>query len=797
MAFLEIRTLYLAYVIFGLLGVAVMALLWRQNRKRSPEMALWLVYYGLQPVALLLVTLRGVIPEFFSIVLANVLLVCGTIFLYAGLLRYVGEKSSQIHNGVMLAVFTLLHTILTYVYPSLSLRNANLGLAILYVSIQGAWLLLYRVRPELRPASAATGVIFALFCLAGAVQMIGNLILPHSNELFVPGLFGAAIILAYQTLFIMLTFALFLMVSRRLLMALESELIERSRTEKTLRESREQFQGLVETMYDWVWEVDAEGRYTYVSPQIKDILGYEPADLLGKMPFDLMPPGEAKRVSERFNALTREREPITALENTNIHRDGHPVVIETNGRPFYDADGQFRGYRGTDRDITGRKQAEEKLRKSEEKFSKAFKTSPYAIAITRLEDGRFIEVNDAFLAITGYSREELIRESSTALKLWVNPGDRDVLASIVRECAEIVGREFLFRKKNGDVLTGLVSAQTIELPEGTCILSSIDDITDRKHNEELLAAERQRMASILEGTNVGTWEWNVQTGATVFNERWAEMIGYTLAELAPVSIETWIKYSHPDDLAKSGDLLDRHFRKELPYYECEVRMQHRDGHWIWVLDRGRVATWTEDGKPLSMSGTHQDITMRKLAEEQIRYMATHDVLTGLPSLRLAMDRLSVSLSMARRQKTMAAVMFIDLDNFKGVNDTLGHDAGDHVLKAVAGRLLTCVRETDTVARIGGDELLLIATGLHSADDAARIAEKAIRSVSQPIDYNGQPLQVGASIGIALYPDQGDDIELLIKKADAAMYLVKNAGKNGFAFAEPVKEVSGQETKGFA
>ncbi len=446
---------------------------------------------------------------------------------------------------------------------------------------------------------------------------------------------------------------------QRIRQALEREIEERRQAEETLNESRQQFQGLVETLYDWVWEVDTRGRYTYVSPQVKNILGYEPREILGKTPFELMSPEEATQVAEKFTTLIKELKPIVALENINIHKDGHRVVLETNGLPFSDADGNFKGYRGTDRDITQRKQA-----------------------------------------------------------------------------------------------------------------------------EELLAAERQRLAYILEGTNVGTWEWNVQTGETVFNERWAEIIGYRLEEFASVSIDTWMELVHPDDLKTSGDLLERHFNKELPYYECEARMRHRDGSWVWVLDRGKVVTWADDGKPLFVSGTHQDITARKLAEEKIRHMATHDGLTDLPSLSLAKDRLSMALGMARRHKNLTAVMFIDLDGFKAVNDTLGHDAGDDMLKQAAQRLLACVRETDTVARVGGDEFLIIATGLHSSDDAAQIAEKAIHLVSQPVTLNGKQAVVGASIGIALYPDQAEDIDQLIKQADKAMYRTKTSGKNGFCFANP-------------
>ncbi|MCP4704828.1 MAG: PAS domain S-box protein [candidate division Zixibacteria bacterium] len=149
-----------------------------------------------------------------------------------------------------------------------------------------------------------------------------------------------------------------------------------------------------------------------------------------------------------------------------------------------------------------------------------------------------------------------------------------------------------------------------------------EDITKRKQAEEELDKQKQRLDYILQGTNVGTWEWNVQTGKTTFNERWANIIGYTLKELAPISIDTWMKFAHPDDLKVSGELLEKHFEGKLDYYEVEARMRHKNGEWIWVLDRGKVATWTEDGKPLLMSGTHTDITKRKQTEDEVRKFKT-------------------------------------------------------------------------------------------------------------------------------------------------------------------------------
>jgi PAS domain S-box-containing protein len=145
------------------------------------------------------------------------------------------------------------------------------------------------------------------------------------------------------------------------------------------------------------------------------------------------------------------------------------------------------------------------------------------------------------------------------------------------------------------------------------LLETFVDITDYKRAEEQIKHQRRRLEAVIEGTNIGTWEWNIQTGETEFNERWAGILGYKLDELSPVSIKTWTELAHPDDLKKSEELLNRHFAGELPYYNCECRMRHKDGYWVWVNDRGKVFEWADDGSPLLMSGTHADITKQKIS----------------------------------------------------------------------------------------------------------------------------------------------------------------------------------------
>ena len=169
-------------------------------------------------------------------------------------------------------------------------------------------------------------------------------------------------------------------------------------------------------------------------------------------------------------------------------------------------------------------------------------------------------------------------------------------------------------------LEHLVDERTTQLSETNFNLEK--EIENRRMVEVELSNEKRRLADIIKGTNVGTWEWNVQTGETIFNERWAEIIGYTLDEISPVSIETWVKFSHPDDLKVSGELLEKHFKRESSFYSCESRMKHKNGDWVWVFDRGKVHTWDKNGKPLMMSGTHQDFSDRKRTENELAKLAT-------------------------------------------------------------------------------------------------------------------------------------------------------------------------------
>jgi len=549
------------------------------------------------------------------------------------------------------------------------------------------------------------------------------------------------------------------------------------------------WQSVIDTIPNPIFYKDKEGIYRGCNKGFEDYIGLKKNELIGKTVYDIAPRDLADKYHQMDSLLFRRQEK-QMYEHQVKYTDGsiHDVIFYKSS--YLNVDGTIAGLVGVMVDITQRKRTEERLKKSEEQIRLLLNSTAEAIYGIDLQD-KCTFANPSCLRMLGYANiDQLLGKKMHQLIHHSYPDGRPMAVEDCRMTqAFLEGRgmhvddEVLWKADGSSFPVEYWSYPQVLNDSVYGAVVTFIDITERLETEKKLASEKQRLSYILEGTNVGTWEWNVQTGEAVFNERWAEIIGYTLAELAPVSIETWIKYTHPDDLQASGELLAKHFQKELSYYECEARMRHKNGGWIWVLDRGKVATWTDDGKPLIMSGTHQDITERKRAEEKIQHMATHDWLTDLPTLRLAEDRLASALGMSRRRKNLTAVMFIDLDGFKTVNDTLGHEAGDYVLKQVAQRLLACVRETDTVGRVGGDEFLIIATDLHVPGNAVHIAEKLIQTVSYPINLDSRMVTIGASIGIALYPAHAKDIEELIRKADEAMYRVKNAGKNGYSFAD--------------
>jgi diguanylate cyclase (GGDEF)-like protein/PAS domain S-box-containing protein len=443
----------------------------------------------------------------------------------------------------------------------------------------------------------------------------------------------------------------------------------------------------------------------------------------------------------------------------------------------------------------------------------------------------------------------------------------------------------------------------------------VEDVTDRLAQQRRLADERHRLAAIIEGTDAGTWEWNVPSGETRFNERWARIVGWSLAELQPTTLQTWAALCHPEDLARAQALLQQHLADDTRAYECELRMRHRDGHWVWVLDRGRVLSRTADGQPEWMFGTHLDITERRrqqvaleeardqltqqhellrvtlqsigdavittdadgrvtwlnpvaermtgwssaealgrplsqvfhIVHEETRapsenpvatclrqgqvaglaqrtvlisrtgpeygvedsaspirsesgqllgavlvfhdvteqrrlsgemsYRATHDALTGLANRAEFEARLRRTLHKAHEDRSEHALMYIDLDQFKLVNDACGHSVGDQLLQQVARLFGEAVRARDTLARLGGDEFAVILEHC-TAEQAQRVAQQVCDRMDDfRFIHDGRRFRIGASVGLVPLDSRWSTAAALMQAADTSCYAAKEAGRN--------------------
>src|SRR5712691_2080958 len=395
-------------------------------------------------------------------------------------------------------------------------------------------------------------------------------------------------------------------------------------------------------------------------------------------------------------------------------------------------------------------------------------------------EGHYLGVNAAWEKFFGIPRKQFIGKSVFELypddqalamrhhardqELFSRPGSQSYEAAIVAADSKVhhtIYNKATFNKPDGSV-TGLIG--------------TITDVSGLKEAEAALRKNEERFRDLTELSSDWYWEQDADFRFTEISSN-VRIVGLDVDEnigKARWDIET-VRMTEEERQAQK-QLMEAH----QPFQDFVYQRTDANGNLHTISVSGRPI-FDEEGRFTGYRGTGKDITEQKKVEDQIRHMAHHDALTGLPNRVLLHDRIGQANAQARRDGRVAAILVIDLDRFKNVNDSLGHQVGDGLLRTVAERLGACVRGTDTVARMGGDEFVMVLAELRQAEDAGQVAQKILAALPQPVYIDGHELRVTTSIGICAYPHDGEDAETLMRNADAAMYHAKETGRNNFQF----------------
>ena len=588
-----------------------------------------------------------------------------------------------------------------------------------------------------------------------------------------------------------------------LLAGIAGSAIQRKRAQEDLRRSEERFRSLTHLSSDWYWEQDASFRFTKFEGRSRFVL----AEILGKCVWDLR---GIVRDSADWQALRRAMHAHEAFRQFVYcyeTRAGERHYISADGEPVFDEKGGFAGYRGTSRDITAQRRGEEALRR----FRAAMDMSHDAVYLTDRATLRFVDLNEAACKGTGYSREELMRVGPERVLGKPREELEREYDAVIAAGADGVTTETSYVAKNGRKRWTELQRRPLRAGDGWIIVTISRDITERKRAEErqkrhLRLQERtarfgqsaleKRDPGALIDEAVQTVLEGLRADGAAYIEAGAggrlvlrKLAGIAEGPGAPCAIDSRSARLHqffdpdcPRTPVPGADLgLDWTERFDSAAV-VPVRSEDTVRGLLCAFDRHGNALAAEEMNFVdAVAGVLSTALQRADSEGKLAFLAQFDGLTGLPNRALLRDRFEQMIVQARRHGTKLGVLFIDLDEFKLVNDSLGHAAGDELLKEAARRLKSALRASDTVARIAGDEFAVILGDLARPEDAAIVAQKIIDRLAEANQLLGQEMFVTASVGIAVYPGDGEDAESLLGAADAAMYKAKQAGRNAYQF----------------
>jgi diguanylate cyclase (GGDEF)-like protein/PAS domain S-box-containing protein len=538
-------------------------------------------------------------------------------------------------------------------------------------------------------------------------------------------------------------------------------------------ESAELAQALLRCAGTGVYIVQ-NGKFRYVNPLFLELTGYSEAELLGKYSLNLVHPEDRETVRKKaidslkgggslpyeYRFIKKNREIIRVLEKvTSTEYKGKRATV------------------GSFLDITELKQAEEALAESQGRYQSIVETGGAGVLTGDL-NGYITFVNEPFCKMLGYSFDELVGKPFAD---FVHPDDRSVMLEKFIEGIKHPepGYKLEFRAihKDGRIVWIYPSVSPIFHKDTlTAGMAIVFDITERKKLEDALKQSEERYRTILEDIQDNYFEVDLAGNFTFVNDATCRTLGYSKEELIGVNYRA---YMAKEDAEVVYQDFNRVYRTGETIKGLSYKFIQRSGA-VGFGELSVSGIKDETGNVIAFRGIARDVTERKRLERELNDIATHDFLTGLPNRLLLQDRLNVALAGAKRNEIKLAVMMLDMDRFKVVNDTFGHSMGDKVLMAAGERLVSLVRKSDTVARVGGDEFLVLLPKITSVEDTIKVAQKILGAFRKPFVLNDHKIRITTSVGIAVYPEDGEDSDTLLRNADIAMYWVKEQERDNYA-----------------
>jgi len=554
-----------------------------------------------------------------------------------------------------------------------------------------------------------------------------------------------------------------------------NDITERKRAEEKLKESEAKYRAVIEAAVDQIFMIDSEMKILSMNSFAAGFFHKKPEDMVGKSLTEIFPKQIAASTSANIQKVFEtgidiKIEEILAFGDKNMWNS-------TSLSPMKDLNGKVVAVIGIVRDITEHRKIEEERQKAAERIQDLYNNAPAGYHSLD-KDGAYVRVNDTELAWLGYKRDELIGKKKFT-DILTDESRKVFLRNfpVFKERGWVKDLEFELVRKDGTIFPTLVNATALKDEAGNFLMSrtTLFDITEVKRLQKMVTESEKKFRTILEEINDSYFELDLAGNFTFVNNALCRVLRVTKEEVVGANFRSITI------LDEINDILAQFVRvRETgePHKGLTFRLTRKDG--VTEFAEISISPQKDDhGKIIGFRCVGRDVTERMELQSKLAIIAMHDALTGLPNRLLLYDRFNVACAQAQRNKRKLAIMELDLDHFKTINDSLGHAAGDELLKAMADRLTALVRKSDTVARLGGDEFVVLIPEFTNIKDVLKTAQKILSAFQDPSIANGQELQVTTSIGIAVFPRDGSNIEDLLKAADAAMYYTKEHGRNSY------------------